>query len=129
MTDEDRYTSAQFYSFLAYHITNGLPAPKAISIRPDAISVDFNSIADRQAWQPAFGMQDAFVHEQPHPLDGPGPYQEWITHVSASWHGWHLSLGADDPITDENRRYWVESGRAAQRAEYVAELAKRGEQS
>lgn len=128
MTDQPEvYTSAQFYVIVGQQIANGLPAPKSIFIRGDALTIEFVSITDREAWRPVFGAENAATHEQPYPLDG--PYVEWTTSVSANWHGWHVTLDADEPITDEQSQQWIGSGQAASRAEYVAEqLRKAGEQ-
>lgn len=118
---------------IAAGIDAGLPAPTAVRVYRDSLSIDITlgSITDRLAWQPIFGIADAVPHEQPWPLDvPPEQFQKWTTVVWAGWNGWMVTLRGEDPITDEHRRLWVETGRAAQRAEYLArEAAQRGDQA
>lgn len=130
LRDPERYTRAQVLQFIADQVSNGLPAPESIVFGSETVGIDLDSIADRIAWQPAFGMTDTAERGQPHPIDvPPSEFRTWLTHVSKYWRNWFVSLGADAPITDENRQHWIESGQAAQRAEYVAKRdAKAGDQ-
>jgi hypothetical protein len=128
---DEPFSRAMVLGVIYAAASTGLPAPSNIRFRESALFIGFDSIADRIAWEQTFDLNDGRHvgrSEQPYPLDS--DYREWTTHVWASWHGWTLSLEADDPITDENMRWWVESGRAAQRAQYVAQqTAEGGEQA
>lgn len=127
---EQTFTRAQVLQFITHQVSNGLPAPEGITFRNDAFDIDLDNAADRAAWEPVFDVNPQRVHEQPHPIDAPPEqFTAWLTsNWTTSWRGWHVNLKGDDPITDDHRRRWVESGRAAQRAEYLArEAASKGE--
>lgn len=110
----------------------GLPAPLSIRFHDSHLYVELDSAAHIDFWAAVLRLNGDGAYGrsgQPHPLDvPPSEYELWLTSVYQSdWHGWVLCVKADDPITDEQRRDWVFSGRAAQRAAFLAEKA--GEQA
>ena len=96
----------------------GLPTPN--DIRLDTERIYFDSAADLCGWADWFGYTAPILatHGQPHPnLADPFQSDEWLTNVYFEWRGDMLHLGARDPITDEQRQHWVDSGQAANFAE------------
>jgi hypothetical protein len=109
-------------------LNGGLPAPSQVSIHDDhtipSVYITLDSLADLCAWRDHFGMQKRSVGGQPHPsLSDPADMQIWASSVWMEWRGWHLSLRAQDPITDEQIAEWVNSGQAAS---FAAHEAKQG---
>ena len=105
-------------------VAAGLPAPLEIVFREQAghLSVDFASAADLKVWAPRLNLGQPY--SQPYPLDD--PHERWSTHAISNgpWRGFTVFSVAADPFTDEHARQWVETGRAAGRAAYVAAQAK-----
>lgn len=136
--DDEPFDRGMVLGVIFAGVAAGTPAPKEIRFTDNCLTVGFDncltvgfdSAADLHAWEPTFGLSEGRGghSEQPYPLDPPS-YQEWWTTAWTWWHGWHLQLKAGDPITDENKRWWIESGNAAQRVEYVARQADGGEQA
>lgn len=99
-------------------VAEGRPAPNEIRFRDDlnTVYVSFNSVADLNAWVEVLNL--GLRREQPHPLYG--DLEHWTTSDDSTepWHGWDVHATARDPITDEQARSWVDSGKAARAAEY-----------
>lgn len=111
-------------------IDAGLPFPSCVSIG-DAIAtpissvyITLDSLSDLCAWRDFFGMQKRSVSSQPYPsLTDPAVMRIWVSGVWMDWRGWHLSLQAQDPITNEQRDEWMASGAADRHAAYLAAQA------
>lgn len=95
----------------------------------DGIALDLENGPGRpgiEVWAAALGLTPADLawRVQPYPLDG--PYDRWCTTATAAqWHGWHLSISADEPITDAHVAEWESPGGGAQqRLEYLARVAE-----
>ncbi|GGN40340.1 hypothetical protein FHR83_007060 [Actinoplanes campanulatus] len=96
----------------------GLPAP--CDIRLHSNHIDLDSAADLCGWADWFGYTQTIpaTEGQPHPdLADPAKSDEWLTNIYFNWRGTMLHLGARDPITDEQRQHWIDSGAAARFAE------------
>jgi hypothetical protein len=119
-------TRAEIYRIVADAIDSGLPAPKEVWFNSNGSSftIHLDSVADRIAWQPIFGLQDAEASEQPYPEAE--PFDQWITNVYGTWRGWWMNLHGADPITDELLDRWAASGDDARRAAYRARRAAEG---
>jgi hypothetical protein len=130
--EEQHLSAADIYRHVTAAINAGLPAPKSVRVHSGMVMIDLHRSAEIDAWFSHLKLdgEGRYIgrNSQPHPLDvDPSDFEEWTVHAWTDWHGWHLNFDAGDPITDEHRREWVESGQAAQRAEYVARQA--GEQA
>jgi hypothetical protein len=118
---------AQAFRAVMAGIDRGLPAPKAVRFTGLSLNVDLDSAADLDRWAEYFGIDPAepwYRHGQPYPdLANPANSDVWSTNNWRFWNGWHLTLHANDPITDEQRQQWIDSGQAA------LHQADRGEQA
>ncbi len=97
----------------------GLPAPEAIRFGAGP-ELQLDSAADLCGWADWFGYAKTVpsTFGQPHPnLADPFQSDEWLTNLYFDWRGDTLHLGACDPITDEQRQHWTDSGQAANFAE------------
>jgi hypothetical protein len=125
-TVPDQLSRDEVYTSVLHGLIANLPAPKSINFQRDgdSVSIEVDSIAELHLWRDWFGMQDREVRNQPHPsLSNPADMEIWLANTWTRWRGWHLTLAADDPITDEQRDGWVSSGKAAEFAEYEAKQA------
>ncbi len=97
----------------------GLPAPQSVSFVAGP-HLQLDSAADLCGWADWFGYTQTIpaTFGQPHPeLADPARSDEWLTNLYFDWCGTMLHLGARDPITDEQRQHWIDSGSAARFAE------------
>lgn len=125
--DNSQNPDAQLLAFIAAAIDDGLPLFEQIymysSQSMKGIDLQFNSHDSIGPWAERFGVTDLDrqhgAGQQPYPLEE--PYELWTTRQHVSWEGWTVYLKSQEPITDENRRWWIDSGKAAERAEYVAQ--------
>jgi hypothetical protein len=116
-TDNNARVAA--YRTIAVGINRGLPAPKAVRFSDTTLTVELDNARDLDSWTEHFEFPAAGVYAgrnwQPYPdLVDPANSDQWITSAWRPWNGWHLYLEAVDPITDEQRQQWIDSGRAAQ---------------
>ena len=124
--DTEALSRDEVYTSILHGLVANLPAPKSINFHRDgdSVNIELDSIAELNLWRDWFGMQDREVRNQPHPsLSNPADMKLWLANTWTRWRGWHLALSADDPITDEQRDGWVNSGQAASFAEYEAKQA------
>lgn len=124
-TRPDRRTAL---NYLLAGVNSGLPVPESIGFDEDSaptIYIRFSGgVAELDAWAAELKMDEKYRNAQPYPLDE--DHQFWTASdlsAKAAWHGWTVSTKSREPITDEHRRQWVDSGRAARRAEYLAREA------
>lgn len=102
-------------------VTTGMPAFDSLNLGGDIVSFDLGSEAELQSWLVWFGAQDTHVSHQPYPgLSDPAAATTWLSSAVVQWRGWSILLGARDPITDEQRQQWIDSGRAARHAKLEA---------
>jgi hypothetical protein len=102
-------------------LTAGLPAFRSIDI-------DFATSADLRQWAARFDVEIPATVGQPYPNSGlADPWQatDWLISEYREWRGLPVRLHCLDPITDDQRRHWIDSGKAADRAKYLADLAAR----
>jgi hypothetical protein len=118
---------AQVFRAIMAGIDRGLPAPKVVRFSDLVLTVDLDSVADLHLWADHFGLDPAepwYHHGQPFPdLANPANSHLWSLNAWRPWNYWHLTLHANDPITDEQRQQWIDSGQAARHQ------ADRGEQA
>jgi hypothetical protein len=101
-------------------IVFGLPAPLTVSFAAGGPHITLDNAADLCGWADWFGYTETIpaTFGQPHPnLADPFQSDEWLTNLYMDWRGNWLMLGARDPITEEQQRHWVDSGKAATFAE------------
>jgi hypothetical protein len=127
-TPDQPATRAEIYRIVADAVDRGLPAPQDLWFQPRderSFTLNLDSIADRIAWQPVFGLQDATTSEQPYPEAA--PFDRWVTTVYGSWRGWWVNLAGADPITEEHLERWVATdGHTTRVQAYLAFKAAQG---
>jgi len=112
-------------NYLLAGINSGLPAFERIRFDeadPDAtIYIDFDRAADIEAWAGELNLN--VLDGRPHPIDP--DYVSWtvsgLTAEAGGWRGWTVYARSGEPITEEHVRGWVDSGKAARRAAYLAQ--------
>jgi hypothetical protein len=131
--ETERASLADLLTFIAQGCEAGLPVPAKVRGSGTTFELAFNSHDAPTPWAARFNVNDDDLrysrNAQPYPLDA--EYDRWTTMRWFNWNGWRITLDTEEPITEAQVREWVDSGRAASRAAFVArtaaEAAKAGE--
>lgn len=123
---------AAVYREVASGIADGLPAPVRLHFNGNFFGLDFDSIAELRQWAERFEIEISNDAGQPYPkarLTDPAKATDWLISEFKKWNSQRVHLTALDPITDEQRQYWINSGQADQHEDvettrqYVANAA------
>jgi len=102
------------FAEIASGLAAGMPAFRKIKI-------DFESAADLRQWAAQFGIKVPATEGQPYPsLTDLDKSDQWLIHTDQTWHGLRVELVSTDPITDDQRKHWVESGWLARMIKHQA---------
>jgi hypothetical protein len=117
MTTKTVADQAAIFGDMACGIDDGMPPLKGVEL-------EFASSADLYRWAERFGVDMPLMTGQPYPLDDPSP-SSWLVTELREVRGLKARLYCLEPISDEQRQHWIDSGQAAKRAEYVAKQVSR----
>ncbi|GIE46398.1 hypothetical protein [Actinoplanes lobatus] len=121
MTQPNLPEQSAIFGEIAAGLDAGMPAFKGIEIT-------FNNAADLCAWAARFDVDIPATVGQPYPNSGladPSQVTEWLVSTNREWRGLPVRLHSLEPITDEQRQHWIDSGQAALHSRFNAEKAAR----
>lgn len=110
---------------IAAGLNNGMPPFRRVQI-------DFDSGADLREWAARFGIDIPATVGQPYPNPGladPSQASWWLIDEAREWRGLSVRLHSLDPITDEQRQRWIDSGWAARMAAHEQRKAAKPEEA